>query len=209
MQDSINDTARVMGQLTDLSKQMTTDMNFAKAHDMQVTAQAVIGSMKQAEDNVLSQYGPDSAEYQQFKMSKSKSLALAQSQLHADYAKLDSERKTTMFGVMAQAQTAGEQLVGYNRQNHVNTMTAMATSVAQYQIQETQTLLGLEQLRSQVGNDITDYLASSPSYAVDLQPFLMELNEAYAAEQATKKANTQYGVLPRATGSIASPFGVK
>jgi len=175
------EVATTMKEMTDASESIGKDLDFSKAHDMQVAAQATLGAMNQTENNIAQTYGRDSAEYQQFLGMKSQSLAVAQSQLQADYAKMQTDIDVQMTTNKFTAKAQFQQFVGYNQQNHVNVLSSMAASDAQYAIQETQTLLALEQTRMSINDSLADYLGSTPTFAIDLQPMLMQVNELAAA----------------------------
>jgi len=184
------EVSRALSDLDNAAKGIGDNLDFAKAHDMQVAGQAILGSMRQAGDNVIRTHGIDSAEYQQFLATKTQSLALAQSQLQAEYGKLKVNIAQQTQALREQTRLGLQQFVGYNRQNRQNTLNAMAASEAQYAIQETQTMLGLEQMRMNVSNDLADFLSSMPTFVFDLQPLIMEINELGAEFQANLPAFT-------------------
>ena len=172
------EVSRTMKEMTDAAAKIGQNLDFTKAHDMQVTAQAVLGSMKQAEDAIRVNGDPN--ELQQFLQMKGQSLALAQSQLQAQYGQL----QTTIDAQMAQAKFTSkaqfQQYVGYNQQNHVQVLSSMAASDAQYAIQQAQTTLAIEQTRISINDSFADFLGSTPTFAIDLQPMLMAVNELAA-----------------------------
>ncbi|MHC4866992.1 MAG: hypothetical protein ACYTEX_23185, partial [Planctomycetota bacterium] len=55
----------VLTKLDELSEEMGRTRDFAKAHAMQSAVQAVTGSMKAEERNIVQTYGTDSKEYEQ------------------------------------------------------------------------------------------------------------------------------------------------
>jgi len=180
------EVARSLKDTTDIGKQIGTNLDFSKAHDMQVSAQAVLGSMKQAEDAIRVNGKPE--ELQQFLQMKGQSLALAQSQLHSYHSQLKTNIDTQMAQLRYDVKTKLQQYVGYNQQNHIQVLSSMAASDAQYAIQATQTQFGIEQARMQIGDSFAVFLGSTPTFAIDLQPMLMEINELIAIDEQQKTA---------------------
>ena len=174
--------ARGIKEVTDIGKSIASNLDFSKAHDMQVAAQAVIGSMKQAEDAIRVNGKPE--ELQQFLQMKGHSLAVAQSELQGQYGTLKANIDTQMAQLRFDVQTKLQQYVGYNQQNHVGALSSMAASDAQMSIQTSQMIYAKEQAKTSISDSWASFLGSSPITAIDLQPMLMQVNLLYAEQQA-------------------------
>lgn len=159
-----------------ISEDITSNLDFTKAHDMQVAAQSILGSMKEAENAVIRTHGLDSAEFQQFLATKSQSLALAQSQLQAQYGRLQVDIDLQISAQRVSLQADLRQSEDFARLNKQNSLNAFAAANTQLVIQEAQVLMGLEQMRMNVDDGIVDFLAAIPGQAIDLAPLILQIN---------------------------------
>lgn len=185
---------QVLTKLESLSEDITKDWSFSKAHDMQVAAQGVLGAMKAEEKGILENYGPDSAEYQQFKMTKARSLALAQSDIHGKYNQTWTAIKTSVLNATNEAMQKLHMYTSFQEQQHVETLKAMAQYSAAYEMQVAQTQLGIENLKMAGLENLANWLVQTPTFAVDMGPFLAQLSELAEANWAEKPAVTMsYG----------------
>jgi len=196
------EVARSMKDVTDIGNAIGKDLDFSKAHDMQVAAQSVIGSMKQAEDSILTIHGSDSKEYQQFLQTKGQSLALAQSQLQAQYGQLKTTIATQMAQLKYDVKTKLQQLVSYDHQNYVNTLNSMAASDAQMSIHVSQAIFAKEQAKTLIGESFSNFLLTDvPTFAIDLMPMLMQVNQIAAEYQVNYPNKT----IQRPYGGVSGP----
>jgi len=173
------EVARGLKDVTDTGKAIGTNLDFSKAHDMQVSAQAVLGSMKQAEDAIRVNGDPN--ELQQFLQMKGQSLAVAQSQLQAQYGQLKTTIDTQMVQLKYDVKTKLQQYVGYNQQNHVQVLSSMAASDGQYAIHVSEAIFAKEQAKTLIGESFSNFLLNDvPTFAIDLMPMMMAVNELAA-----------------------------
>lgn len=194
---------QVLTKLESLSEDITKDWSFSKAHDMQVAAQGVLGAMKAEEKGILENYGPDSAEYQQFKMTKARSLALAQSDIHGKYNQTWTAIKTSVLNATNEAMQKLHMYTSFQEQQHVETLKAMAQYSAAYEMQVAQTQLGIENLKMAGLENLANWLVQTPTFSTDMGPFLAQLSElAEATRQERVEVNSvDMGSLARASQS--------
>ena len=176
VQLSMQQVVTSLAEFDQISEDITSNLDFSKAHDMQVAAQSILGSMKEAENAVIRTHGLESAEFQQFLATKSQSLALAQSQLQGQYGRLQAEIDVQISGQRVALQGDLRQSVEFARLNRQNTLNAFAGAQSQLVIQEAQVLMGLEQMRMNVDEGIVDFLAAIPGQAIDLAPLILQIN---------------------------------
>jgi len=178
-----------LGVLEKIHSQMDKDMGFAKAHDMQVAVQGVLGSMKTEERNILQTYGAQSKEYESFMASKSMSLATAQSMIHSSYMKLTHERDLTYMNAVNESMSKHNMYTGFQEQQLVDTLKWKADSKQAAWLQYSELLLGLERAQGDVMSQYTDFIYNSPNFTVEAAPtvsILADLSQAAKDERNAK-----------------------
>ena len=127
--------SETLAKLDEINEQIGKDRDFAKAHAMQASAQAVLGSMKAEERNILETYGGNSKEYAQFRQSKAVSLATAQSNIHANYQQFAEQQGITYMNVTNEAMWKQNMYTSFQEQQHVEMLKYMADAKAGYAMQ--------------------------------------------------------------------------
>ena len=177
--------------LDELNEQMNKNMDFAKAHDMQVAAQSVLGSMKTEERSILQTYGAASKEYEQFITSKSVSLATAQSMVHGNYAKLQHERDLTFMNATNESMWKHNMYAGFQEQQHVEMLKWREQSKQAHDLQYAQFEIGLEQLKTAGASNFSDFIMSMPSFTMESAPLMTLLAETIDAERDRVQASRE------------------
>ena len=170
--------------LEGINAQMGKDMGFAKAHDMQVAAQSVLGSMKTEERNILQTYGANSKEYESFMVSKQVSLATAQSMIHGSYAKLQHERDLTYMNATNESMMKHNMYTGFQEQQHVEMLKWREETKQAYSLQYAQFEIGLEQLKGSTMENMANWIIESPNFTMDAAPVVTLIADL---EQASKE----------------------
>jgi len=166
-----------LAKLDEINEQIGKDRDFSKAHAMQVQAQAVLGSMKAEERNILETYGGQSKEYAQFQMSKQTSLATAQSNIHANYQQFAEQQGITYMNVVNEAMWKQNMYTSFQEQQHVEMLKYMADAKAGYAMQHAQFQIGVEQLKMAGMENLANWIVSTPSFTMDSTPLITLLAE--------------------------------
>jgi len=77
---------------------------------------------------------------------------------------------------------------GFQEQQHVETILAVAKSTDLYNIQAAQWNVGIEQLKMSQYNDMADYMASIPDFYVDTSPLVALMSEVAGEKMAQMEA---------------------
>lgn len=183
----------VLNKLDETFEQFGKDRDFAKAHAMQASVQAVMGSMKNEERNIVENYGTTSKEYAQFQASKQTALATVQSNLHASYEQLAEAQQNTYLNVMSDAYTKSNMYVGFQEQQHVEMLKYKDASKNAYNLQVAQFEVGIEQMKMVRMENLANWMIETPSFSMDMTPLVTTLVDIAqtraAAEQAYDLAN--------------------
>jgi hypothetical protein len=186
---------QMVAKLDEINKQIGIDRDFAKAHDMQAAVQATLGAMKGEERNIAQMYGVGSKEYASFRASRINTMAQIQSQVQSNYAKLREEQQISYMGAVGEAMTQGNMFIGYNEQNHIQTMQLAAQNSSAYLMQQSEFELGIEQLRSSNMENLANWLVETPVFSLDTGPVVATIaeimNTAATLQQPTQQQYTQ------------------
>jgi hypothetical protein len=197
----------VLNKLDEINTQIMEDRDFAKAHAMQASVQATLGSMKAEERNIIENYGMDSKEYQQFVGSKQTALATVQSNIHASYQRLADEQGKTYMNVTADAMTKSHMYLGFQEQQHVEMLKYREQSKQAYALQAAQFDVGVEQLKMAGMENLANWIIETPTFSMDMTPLVTMIGDLVqtqkAAEQAYDLANPATRVP--SLGSAYSP----
>ena len=157
--------------------------DFAKAHSLQAGTQAVLGSMKTEQRNILTQYGANSAEYQQFYQSKQVALATVQSNIHTLYQQFQEQADQTFLAATNEAQVKHNMYVGFQEQQHVEMVKFAEESKYGYALQKAQFDVGVEQLRMSGMENWANWIIETPTFSYDAMPLInMLLNISNAGK---------------------------
>jgi len=163
--------------LDELNDEMGLTRNFAKAHDMQVAVQSTLGTLNSEGRQTAERYGVDSKEYQEFSAKKSQSLAVVQSNLHANYNKIQEAQDLSMLNATQESMYRHDMYVNFAEQTHVETLKAMAQNSQAYGLQVSAGLISLEQMRASGMENIANLIVSTPEFTVDMQPLVTLISE--------------------------------
>jgi len=169
--------SETLSKLDEINEQISKDRDFAKAHAMQASAQAVLGSMKAEERNILETYGGQSKEYAQFQQSKATSLATAQSNIHANYQQFAEQQGTTLMNVTNEAMWKQNMYTSFQEQQHVEMLKYMADAEAGYAMQHAQFQIGAEQIKMGGMENLANWIVGTPSFTMDSTPLITLLAE--------------------------------
>lgn len=178
----------VLNKLDTINSEFATERSFAKAHDMQVAAQSVLGSMQAEERNILEVYGGDSKEYEQFRQSKQTALATAQSNIHASYQKLAEEQQATYMSVVSDAYTKSNMYLGYQEQQHVEMIKYADQAKASYELQATEMTFALEQAKTAGLENLANWIVDTPTFTMDATPLITLLSDLQQTQAAQDQA---------------------
>lgn len=165
-------TKQIMAQVDEMAQEMIERHDFSKAHAMQVGVQATIGSMQGMEKEVVAQFGKDSEEYMQFRGQKMKSLALMQSNVHSAYDQLRIQMDMSILKSTADAGTTMAMYENYQEQASLGIYSAAASANQAYDLQYTNTLIGIEQLKTQNMAGLAEWIESTPVFSVETGPMM-------------------------------------
>ena len=178
----------VLTKLDTLSQDMMKTRDFSKAHAMQASVQAVMGSMKDEERNVLQNYGADSKEYDQFRASKMSALATVQSNIHANYAQLEEQQKQTYLSAVSDAYTKSNMYLGFQEQQHVEMLKYKSEAENAYTLQATQLDASLEQMKMSGMENLANWIIETPTFSMDLTPVAAMIADLGAQSMASYSA---------------------
>jgi len=162
----------VLTKLDDIFKDMNESRDFSKAHAMQASVQATIGSMRAEERNIVETYGTESKEYDQFRMSKTNALATVQSNLHASYANLEEQQRQNYMNVVSEAYTKSNMYVGFQEQQHVEMLKYKAEAQNAYNIQASQMDASIEQMKMSGMENLANWMIETPTFSMDVTPIV-------------------------------------
>lgn len=189
----------VLKKLDAINASIAKDNDFAKAHEMQAGVQAVMGSMKDEERNIVQNYGTASKEYQQFQASKKTTLATVQSNIQANYSKIRAQQQENYLAVTSDAYTKSNMYVGYQEQQHVEMLKYQESNRQQYALQGAQLEATLEQMKMGGMENLANWIVQSPTFTMDITPTLTaiaQLQEQQGEQNRLRDidvANARYG----------------
>jgi hypothetical protein len=181
----------VLTKLDTIFDDIKTTRDFSKAHAMQASVQAVTGSMKAEERNVLQNYGADSKEYEQFRQSKIGALGTIQSNIHATYAQLEEQQKTSYLNATADAHTKSNMYVGFQEQQHVEMLKYRDDNRNAYALKAAELDASLEQMKMSGLENLANWIIETPTFTMDSTPLMTLIADlAGSAPRPTQYAQT-------------------
>ena len=162
----------VLGKIDDINTQIAKDRDFSKAHAMQASVQATLGSMKAEERNIAETYGTDSKEFQQFTKSKQVALATVQSNIHATYQQLEEQQGQTYLNVTADSMTKSNMYLGFQEQQHVEMLKYKEESKNAYNLQVSKFQVGVEQMKMAGMENLANWIIETPTFSMDVTPLV-------------------------------------
>ena len=186
----------VLTKLDEINTQIGKDRDFSKAHAMQASVQATLGSMKAEERNIVETYGTGSKELEQFRMSKTGALATVQSNIHASFQQLQEQQGQNYLQVVSEAYTKSNMYVGFQEQQHVDMLKYKADAQNAYDLKVSQFEIGIEQLKSAGAENLANWIIETPTFSMDATPLMTMLFDLYA----TQKTGQQISRAQKDTG---------
>jgi len=172
---------QVLGKLDEINTKISEGREFAKAHDMQVAVQSVLGQMSSEGKVITERYGVDSAEYQQFQQSKQRTLATVQSNIHANYQKIRESQNIAYMSATNEAMWKQNMYTSYQEQQHVETLRYMAQANDQFNLQISNFNTTIEQLKMGGMENLANWMVSTPVYSVDVLDLMNYVADSYVA----------------------------
>ena len=204
VQASRQRVGEVLDKLDEINSQIGKDRDFSKAHAMQASVQATIGSMKAEERNIVETYGADSKEFEQFQMSKQTTLATVQSNIHASYQQLQEKQGQNYLNVVSEAYTKSNMYVGFQEQQHVDMLKYKADAQNAYDMQVSQFEIGVEQLRMSGMENLANWIVETPTFSMDATPLMTLLSDLVSTQQTQQRADFIANQQARLTGAQAA-----
>lgn len=190
----------VLNKLDTLNAEFAKDRDFAKAHAMQSSVQSVLGSMRDEERNIIENYGTDSKEYNQFRMSKLSALATVQSNIHASYQQMAEQQNQTYLNAVSDAYTKSNMYLGFQEQQHVEMIKYSQEAKTSYTLQATQLDATLEQMKMTGMENIANWVLETPSFTMDMTPLMTLLADL----KTTQETNAQAAAMSKAQTALTS-----
>lgn len=179
----------VLAKLDDINSQIGKDRDFSKAHAMQASVQATIGSMRAEERNIVETYGAESKEFEQFQMSKMNALGVVQSNIHASFQQLQEQQGQNYLRVVSEAYTKQNMYVGFQEQQHVDMLRYKADAQNAYDLKVSEFEIGVEQLRAQGMENLANWIIETPTFSMDATPLMTLLSDLVQTQTAEAQAN--------------------
>jgi hypothetical protein len=192
--------------LDSIFKEIQQDRDFAKAHAMQSSVQAVLGSMKTEERNILQNYGADSKEYQQFRMGKQNTLAVAQSNIHAAYQQFQEQQNLTYLNAVNETMWKHNMYTSFQEQQHVEMLKWTAQAKNEYALQKAQFDVGMEQMKLAGMENLANWMIQTPIPMMDAMPWVAMLSDILTSAQATKAAQAVWTTHKLSSGATISGY---
>lgn len=181
----------VLAKLDEINAQIGKDRDFSKAHAMQASVQATLGSMKAEERNIVETYGADSKEYEQFQMSKMTTLGAVQSNIHASFQQLQEKQGQNYLNVVTEAYTKSNMYLGFQEQQHVDMLKYKTDAQNAYDLQVSQFEIGVEQLRMSGMENLANWMVETPVFSMDATPLMTLLSDMAQTQRADILAQKQ------------------
>ena len=178
----------VLTKLDEINEDFAKERSFAKAHAMQASVQAVMGSMRAEERNITETYGVASPEYNQFRSSKMNALATVQSNIHTSYQQLAEQQKNTYMNVVNEAYTKSNMYVGFQEQQHVEMVKYSEGAKASYTLQVAQMDATFEQMKMAGMENLANWILETPSFTMDMTPLMTMLADLQMTAQTQAQA---------------------
>lgn len=178
----------VLKKLDDINQKIGTDRDFAQAHAMQASVQAVLGSMKTEERNIAETYGTNSKEFQQFTASKQTALATVQSNIQANYSQLREQQGQTYLNLVGDAFTKSNMYVGFQEQQHVEMLKFRDQQKNSYALEAAQLEIGIEQMKMAGQENLANWIIQTPTFSMDITPLVMSMGDLAQTQRAEAQA---------------------
>ncbi len=206
VQASRSRVGEVLAKLDDINSQIGKDRDFSKAHAMQASVQATIGSMRSEERNIVETYGAESKEFEQFQMSKMNALGVVQSNIHASFQQLQEQQGQNYLRVVSEAYTKSNMYVGFQEQQHVDMLRYKADAQNAYDLKVSQFEIGVEQLRSAGMENLANWVVETPTFSMDATPLMTLLSDLAQTQAAQQRADFLANQQARAGGGGTKPW---
>ncbi len=193
----------VLAKLDDINSQIGKDRDFSKAHAMQASVQATLGSMRSEERNIVETYGAASKEFEQFQMSKMNALGTVQSNIHASYQQLQEQQGQNYLKVVSEAYTKQNMYLGFQEQQHVDMLRYKADAQNAYDLKVSQFEIGVEQLRSAGMENLANWIIETPTFSMDATPLMTLLSDLVHTQETERRARMVAGAQARLTTAEA------
>lgn len=180
----------VLDKLDDINSQIGQDRDFSKAHAMQSSVQATLGSMKAEERNIVETYGLGSKEFEQFQQSKQVALGAVQSNIHASYQQLQEKQGQTYLNVVSEAYTKSNMYLGFQEQQHVDMLRYKADAQNSYDLKVSEFEIGVEQLKMSGMENLANWMIETPTFSMDATPLMTLLADMAKTQKAEELAVT-------------------
>ena len=214
VQASRGRVGEVLSKLDEINTQIGKDRDFSKAHAMQASVQATLGSMRAEERNIVETYGVGSKEFEQFQMSKMNALGTVQSNIHASFQQLQEQQGQNYLNVVSEAYTKSNMYVGFQEQQHVDMLRYKADAQNAYDLKVSQFEIGIEQLKSAGAENLANWIIQTPTFSMDATPLMTMLFDLYATQKtgqqiarAQKDTGGGLGITELLGAGIGSLFG--
>jgi len=179
----------VLDKLEDINDQIGKDRDFSKAHAMQASVQATLGSMKAEERNIVETYGADSKEFEQFQMSKMNTLGAVQSNIHASFQQLQEKQGQNYLNIVSEAYTKQNMYLGFQEQQHVDMLKYKADAQNAYDLKVSQFEIGVEQLKMAGKENLANWMIETPTFSMDATPLMTLLSDLAQTQKAEEQAD--------------------
>ncbi len=189
VQASRSRVGEVLAKLDDINSQIGKDRDFSKAHAMQASVQATLGSMRAEERNIVETYGAESKEFEQFQMSKMNALGTVQSNIHASFQQLQEQQGQNYLRVVSEAYTKSNMYVGFQEQQHVDMLRYKADAQNAYDLKVSQFEIGIEQLRMVGMENLANWIIETPTFSMDATPLMTLLSDLTQTQAAQERAD--------------------
>ncbi len=199
MQASRQRVSDVLDKLDDINSQIGKDRDFSKAHAMQASVQATLGSMKSEERNIAETYGVASKEYEQFQQSKRVTLGTVQSNIHASYQQLQEKQGQNYLNVVSEAYTKSNMYLGFQEQQHVDMLKYKADAQNAYDLKVSEFEVGMEQLRMGGMENLANWMVETPTFSMDATPLMTLLSDLTQTQAAQVQTDYALSTQRRAT----------
>jgi hypothetical protein len=177
VKDSKTRAQEVMRKLEEINLKAGEQMDFARAHDVQIGVQSTIGRMKDEERGIVGEFGAGSPEHRQFKAAQSEQLGIMNSGIQSTYAKLRDEQHQTYLKTSSEAMLQSNMYINFQEQLRVETLKGLAQANAAYDLEYSQFQIGLEQLRLRGMEDMANWMIQTPEFAMDITPITTAMYE--------------------------------
>ena len=199
-------TQESLDTLKGIYKDVQSDLNFAKAHDMNAAVDAALGSMASGGREIAQRYGKDSAEYAQHQQNRTKTLGAMQSSIQGTYGKLRFTLGQNYLSATNETLWKMNMYQSFQEQQHVDVLKASASFGPTYELQAMGLKTSLAQLANTEHMDFANYVASQPIFALDqgsLVDYLANLVSSEALGGGSFGGRTSRSNTPAPTGDAA------